>query len=133
MLWILFCQCFQHLQVFSISGVDFRKTTLSIKVVIALMGDLFRTLISQLATALEDGLVVEAQQSVDILTPVVQREGVAVFGAKLGLFQRLAPSTRSTSSSLGFSVARPVAMLTMIRKKQFDHDAVMVALEGQFR
>ncbi len=31
--------------------------------------------------------------------------------------QRLAPSTRSTSSSSGSSVARPVAMLTMIGKK----------------
>jgi hypothetical protein len=31
--------------------------------------------------------------------------------------QRLAPSTRSTSSSSGSSVARPVAMFTMIGKK----------------
>ena len=32
--------------------------------------------------------------------------------------QRLAPSTRSTSSSSGSSVARPVAMLTMIGKNE---------------
>ena len=31
--------------------------------------------------------------------------------------QRLAPSTRNTSSSSGSSVARPVAMLTMMGKK----------------
>ena len=31
--------------------------------------------------------------------------------------QRLAPSTRSTSSSSGSSVARPVAMLTVMGKK----------------
>jgi len=32
--------------------------------------------------------------------------------------QRLAPSTRSTSSSSGSSVARPVAMLTVIGKNE---------------
>ncbi|MDT4882710.1 hypothetical protein FQZ97_1186890 [compost metagenome] len=40
--------------------------------------------------------------------------------------QRLAPSTRNTSSSSGSSVARPVAMLTMMGKKLI-RNAVRIA------
>ena len=39
--------------------------------------------------------------------------------------QRLAPSTRSTSSSSGSSVARPVAMFTVIGKKLIRNDVRM--------
>ena len=61
---------------------------MGIEAVVATMGDLFGSFIAQLAAALQDGFVVEGQQPVHVLTPVVQCERLAVFGAQLGLFQK---------------------------------------------
>lgn len=79
--------CFQRLQILRIGGQCFSLTAMGVEAVIAFMGYQFGALVAELAAALQDGLVVEAQQSVHVLAPVVQREGLAVFGTQLGLLE----------------------------------------------